>query len=164
MKWKCEARTDHLDEEICQLIAKDGCIRVKIGFKSGSDRILKLIQKDETTDDMRKGVKMLKDAGVPFTGYFMMRFPDETDDDVHETIKFAKEIDADYYSLSVLAPYFGTKTYYDMIEKRFELDKKPWEYFFCQTGDLMVNKNISEKVLEEYLALNELNNNKKGYV
>jgi len=164
MKWKCEARTDHLDEEICQLMAKAGCIRVKIGFESGSDRILKLIQKDETTDDMRKGAKMLKDAGVPFTAYFMIGFPDETDDDVHETIKFAKEIDADYYSLSVLAPYFGTKTYYDMIEKGFELDKKPWEYFFHQTGDLMVNKNISEKVLEEYLALNELNNNKKGYV
>ena len=62
-------------------MAKAGCIRVKIGFESGSDRILKLIQKDETTDDMRKGAKMLKDAGVPFTGYFMIGFPEETDDD-----------------------------------------------------------------------------------
>jgi len=164
MKWKCEARTDHLDEEICQLMAQAGCIRVKIGFESGSDRILKMIQKDETTEDMRKGAKLLKDAGVPFTGYFMVGFPEETDDDVRQTIKFAKEIDADYYSLSVLAPYFGTKVYSDMIDAGFKLDKKPWEYFFHQTGDLMVNDHISQEVLEEYLALSNLNNAKKGYI
>jgi len=164
MKWKCEARTDHLDEEICQLMAKAGCVRVKIGFESGSDRILKMIQKDETIEDMRKGAKLLKDAGVPFTAYFMIGFPEETDDDVKQTIKFAKEIDADYYSLSILAPYYGTKMYYDMIDEGFELDKKPWEYFFHQTGELMVNNNISEEVLKEYLSLNELNSNRKGYI
>ena len=49
---KCE-RTDHLDEEIS--INEDGCQRVKLGFESGSDKILKDIQKDETTDDMIKG-------------------------------------------------------------------------------------------------------------
>jgi radical SAM superfamily enzyme YgiQ (UPF0313 family) len=164
MKWKCEARTDHLDEEICQLMAKAGCIRVKLGFESGSDRILKMIEKDETTKEMRRGAKMLKDAGVPFTGYFMVGFPGETDDDVRETIKFAKEIEADYYSLSVLAPYYGTKMYYDMIDQGHELDKKPWEYFFHQTGDLMVNNKISQEILKEYLNLSELNNNRKGYV
>ena len=41
MKWKCEARADHLDDEICELMAEAGCERVKIGFESGSDRILK---------------------------------------------------------------------------------------------------------------------------
>ena len=34
MKWKCEARADHLDDEICELMAEAGCERVKIGFES----------------------------------------------------------------------------------------------------------------------------------
>ncbi len=164
MDWKCEARTDHLDEEICALMAEAGCVRVKLGFESGSERILRMIQKDETTDDMRKGVKMLKEAGVPFTAYFMAGFPDETDDDLKKTIDFAKEINADFYSISVLAPYFGTKMYYDLMENGFELDKKPWEYFFHQTSELMVNSHISEEVLKEYLSLNELNGSEKGYI
>ena len=164
MKWKCEARTDHLDKEICQLMKKAGCVRVKLGFESGSDRILKMIEKDETTDDMRHGAKLLREANVPYTGYFMAGFPSETDDDLRQTIEFAKEIKADYYSLSVLAPYYGTKMYYDMIEEGFELDKKPWEYFFHQTGDLMVNHTISQQVLKEYLALSDLNSVRKGYV
>jgi radical SAM superfamily enzyme YgiQ (UPF0313 family) len=113
---------------------------------------------------MRKGANMLKDAGVPFTAYFMAGFPGETDQDLKQTIAFAKEIQADYYSLSVLSPYYGTKMYYDLMDQGFELDKKPWEYFYHQTGDLMVNDDISPKVLKEYLALNELNTDGKGYI
>ena len=164
MQWKCEARTDHFDEEICELMAKAGCVRVKLGFETGSDRILKEIQKDETKEDMRRGAKMLKDAGVPFTGYFMTGFPGEKDDDLRQTIEFAKEIKADYYSLSVMAPYYGTKIYYDLMDRGFKLDKKPWEYFFHQTGDMMVNDSLSKEMVDEFLDLNKLNDQGKGYV
>ena len=164
MNWKCEARTDHLDEEICELMALAGCVRVKLGFESGSDKVLKDIQKDETKEDMLRGAKMLKDAKVPFTAYFMAGFPGETDDDLKETINFAKEIEADFYSLSVLSPYYGTKMYFDLMDQGFELDKKPWEYFYHQTGDLMVNNTISNDMLNEYLSLNELNKKNKGYI
>jgi anaerobic magnesium-protoporphyrin IX monomethyl ester cyclase len=43
MPWKCESRADHLDDEICYMLKKSGCQRVKIGFETGSDRILKKI-------------------------------------------------------------------------------------------------------------------------
>ena len=45
MPWKCEARTDHLDNEICELMKEAGCERVKLGFESGSNRILNNIKK-----------------------------------------------------------------------------------------------------------------------
>jgi radical SAM superfamily enzyme YgiQ (UPF0313 family) len=163
MPWKCEARADHLDEEMCELMAEAGCKRVKIGVESGSDKILKQIQKDETTEEIKRGAKLLRNAGVPFTAYFMAGFPGETDDDLRQTIALAKEIKADFYSLSVLSPYFGTKLYYDLIEQGYELDKEPWEYFYHQTSKMMVNSTISEEVLKEYLSLNELNQG-KGYI
>jgi anaerobic magnesium-protoporphyrin IX monomethyl ester cyclase len=163
MPWKCEARTDHFDEEICDLMKQAGCVRVKLGFESGSDRILEQVKKGETKQQMLDGARMLKNAGVPFTGYFMTGFPGETDEDLKETIEFAQQIDADYYSLSVLAPYYGTEIYNTLIEDGYQLDKKPWEYFFHQSPELMVNNLISEDVLKEYLSLNELNSNKKGY-
>ena len=76
----------------------------------GSNRILSEVKKLETREEMMKGANMLKKAGVPFSAYFMAGFPGETDDDLKETIDFAKKIDADYYSLSVLAPYYGDRT------------------------------------------------------
>jgi len=55
--------------------------------------------------------------------------------------------------------------YYDLIEQGVALDKKPWEYFFHQSPKPMVNDKISNKVLQEYLALVELNNkSNKGYI
>lgn len=164
MPWKCEARADHLDDEICELMAKAGCQRVKIGFESGSNRILKQIQKDETKEDMLKGAEMLRNAGVPFTGYFMAGFPGETDEDLEETIAFAKKVKADFYSLSVLSPYFGTKMYYDLVEQGYPLDKEPWEYFYHQAGTMLVNDKISQETLKKYLSLNDRNKKGKGYV
>ena len=165
MRWKCEARADHLDDEICELMAEAGCERVKIGFESGSDKILKQVQKLETRQEMLEGANMLKKAGVPFSAYFMVGFPGETDDDVKQTIDFAKQVEADYYSLSVLAPYYGTELYDQLIKNGHALDKQPWEYFFHQSPKPMVNDKISKKVLEEYLALVELNNkSNKGYI
>tara|TARA_B100000686_G_scaffold355395_1_gene474761 strand:+ start:818 stop:2257 length:1440 start_codon:yes stop_codon:yes gene_type:complete len=164
MPWKCEARTDHLDEEIAELMKQTNCNRVKLGFESGSDRILKEIQKDETTEDMKVGAKLLRDAGVPFTAYFMAGFPGETDDDVRQTIELAKEIQADYYVLSILSPYYGTKLYFDLMDMGYELDKQPWEFFYHHSGEMMVNNQISNEMLTEYLRLNELNNTKENYV
>ena len=167
MRWKCEARADHLDDEICELMAEAGCERVKIGFESGSDKILKQVQKLETREEMLEGANMLKRAGVPFSAYFMTGFPGETDDDVRQTIDFAKQIEADYYSLSVLAPYYGTELYDQLIKNGHALDKQPWEYFFHQSPKPMVNDKISTKVLQEYLNLSELNKKTKrrrGYI
>ncbi len=166
MRWKCEARADHLDDEICELMAEAGCERVKIGFESGSNRILSQVKKLETREEMLEGAAMLKKAKVPFSAYFMAGFPGETDDDVRETIDFAKKVEADYYSLSVLAPYYGTELYDQLIANGHELDQQPWEYFFHQSPKPMVNDKISQKVLKEYLSLNELNkkNKKKGYI
>ena len=113
---------------------------------------------------MLKGAGMLKKYGVPFTAYFMTGFPGETDEDLKETIEFAKAIDANYYSLSVLAPYYGTEIYNSLIDDGYELQKKPWEYFFHQTGELMANTKISKTVLKDFLSLNDLNNKGKGYI
>lgn len=159
MPWKCEARADHLDSDICALMVEAGCIRVKVGFESGSERILTQVKKGETKDDMRRGAALLKEFGIPFTAYFMTGFPGETDADLRETIAFAKELEADFYSLSVLAPYYGTPMYYELIAQGTDLGKLPWEYFYHQVGDPIVNSNLSKEVIDEFLALSE-----KGYI
>ena len=61
MRWKCEARADHLDDEICELMAEAGCERVKIGFESGSNRILSQVKKLETREEMLEKLEEFKD-------------------------------------------------------------------------------------------------------
>ena len=163
MPFKAELRTDHLDEEVCRLLKAAGCVRAKVGIESGSPRIIKQIQKDETREEMLEGCKMLKAAGVPFTIYLMTGFPGETDEDLDMTIDFAKSVEADYYSLGVLSPYFGTQIYKQLVAEGFPLDKTPDHYFYHSSPTLMVNDTISQAKLQEYLSLNDLNKG-RGYI
>jgi anaerobic magnesium-protoporphyrin IX monomethyl ester cyclase len=56
MPFKAEMRTDHLDHEICKLLKEAGCARAKIGIETGSPRLLKQIQKDETREEIIDGI------------------------------------------------------------------------------------------------------------
>jgi anaerobic magnesium-protoporphyrin IX monomethyl ester cyclase len=156
--WKCESRADNIDDEIAELMAKSCCKRVKLGVESGSDRMLKQMKKDETKDDMRKGIKSLKKYNIPVTVHLLTGFPGETDDDLQETIDFAKEIEADYYSPSILSPYYGTDIYLDALRDGVPLEKEPWEYFFHHSKKLLVNNTMSEQKLEEFWRLCDVRN------
>lgn len=155
MKWKCDTRADCLDRELLTLMQKAGCIRVKIGVETGSDRILKRIKKGLAKEKIRKTVALIKEVGIPLTIYLMAGFPGETNEDLKETIEFAKELDAEYYSLSILAPYYGTEIYRELKEKGKLSGNEHWEYFFHQSGDMIVNDQLDSAVVNEFLALNE---------
>ena len=99
--------------------------------------------------------KLIKKHDIPLTIYLMAGFPGETDDDLKETIRFAQEIDADYNSLSIVAPYYGTKIYDEIVRNNGRLEKEHWEYFYHQSGEMIMNHNLSEPIIEEFLSLNE---------
>jgi anaerobic magnesium-protoporphyrin IX monomethyl ester cyclase len=155
IKWLCDTRADCLDKELIELMKRAGCIRLKIGVESGSNRVLKAMRKGETREKIRQAVKWIKEAGVPFTAYFMTGFPTETNEDLRETIDFAREIDADYYSLSVLAPYYGTQVWKDLEKAGKTIDKEHWEYFYHQSQEMLINGELDPSLIKEFWALND---------
>jgi radical SAM superfamily enzyme YgiQ (UPF0313 family) len=155
--WICDTRVDTLDEELAKLMKQAGCVRVKLGVESGCERILKMTKKNITKKQIKTAVSIMKKVGIETTAYLMIGFPTETKDEAEETLAFAGEIDSDYYSLSILAPYPGTEIYDDVIKNGIKLPKEHWEYFFHQSKDMILADNIDEKLVDKCLALNEIN-------
>lgn len=155
IKWICESRIEGLDEGILELMKKAGCERIKIGVESGSDRILKRVKKNITKTQIRKAVTLIKKVGIKLTVHLMIGFPTETNAEVKETLEFARVLDPDYFSLSVLSPYPGTEIYYDIVNNGITLPKEHWEYFFHQSKDMMLTFDIDESLVDEFLSLNE---------
>lgn len=155
VRWVCETRTDCLDEKLVALMKKAGCIRIKVGVESGSDRILRKMRKGINTGQIREAVKLIKEQQLPLTIYLMAGFPGETSEDLRQTIEFAKELNADYYSLSILAPYYGTRIWSDLEKSGKKLDKDHWEYFYHQSQRMIVNDNLDPGLVREFFALNE---------
>ena len=85
----------------------------------------------------------------------MADFPEETNEDIGKTIEFAKEIDADYYSLSVVAPYLGTEIYEEFLRSDHKINNEHWEYFYHQSKYVILNNNIDPDLIEDFFALNE---------
>ena len=153
--WVCDTRIDCLDEELVALMKEAGCIRIKIGVESGSNRVLATIQKGITTERILQAVDLIKKHGLPLTVYLMAGFPGETNEDLWQTIEFAKRLDAEYYSLSILAPYYGTQIWNELEKSGKKLDKEHWEYFYHQSQDMIVNDGLDPTIIKEFFALNE---------
>ncbi len=157
--WKCESRADNIDQDIANKMKESGCVRVKMGVESGSERILKIMKKDETKQEILRGVRCLQKAGVAVTAHILTGFPEETDEDLQQTIDFARELGADYNSLSILTPYYGTEVYKEAASNpSIGLDKQPWEYFFTHSKKMMLNSKISEAKLREFWELSNPQN------
>jgi radical SAM superfamily enzyme YgiQ (UPF0313 family) len=157
ISWICDTRVDTIDEELLQLMKESGCVRVKIGVESGSERILKEVKKKITKKLVRDSVSIIKNVGIDLTIYLMIGFPTETQEEMRETLDFARELDPTYYSLSILAPYPGTEIYADAVRSGVKLPKEHWEYFFHQSKDMILTDNIDEALIDECLSLNEKN-------
>jgi radical SAM superfamily enzyme YgiQ (UPF0313 family) len=153
--WICDTRVDTIDEELLSLMKKSGCVRVKLGVETGCDRLLSETKKGITKEQIRRAIALTKKVGVETTTYLMIGMPSETEEEIQETLNFARELESDYYSLSILAPYPGTEIYADVIEGGKKLPKEHWEYFFHQSKDMILTDNIDKRLVDECLSLNE---------
>lgn len=154
--WVCDTRADCLDQELVALMKRAGCIRIKLGVESGCDRILRSMRKGVTRETIRRAVGLIKEQELPLTVYLMTGFPGETNEDLRQTIDFAKEMAADYYSLSILTPYYGTEVWNYLEKSGRKLDKEHWEYFYHQSQEMLVNDGLAPSIVSEFLALDKL--------
>lgn len=161
VEWVCDTRADCLDRELVALMKRAGCIRIKLGVESGCDKILESMRKGVTREIIRRAVGLVKEQEVPLTVYLMTGFPEETNKDLQQTIQFAKELKADYYSLSILAPYYGTEIWSRLEKSGRKLDKEHWEYFYHQSQEMIVNDGLAPDIVSEFMALDKLGQGKR---
>ena len=95
--WFSYFRCGNSDEEAVELMAESGCKGVFLGIESGSQQILKNMNKAVTVEKYIKGVELLHRYNILTFDSFIIGFPGETRETVDETIAFIKESRPDYY-------------------------------------------------------------------
>lgn len=109
IRWDALGRVNIRDEEIFKLMKKAGCDIIRFGVETGSERIMKIINKNITKEDVRSAVKMVKRVSINSVGtLFMLGHPTETVEDMEETCQFSIELNADHYSFKPTDIYPGT--------------------------------------------------------
>ena len=121
ISWQTHIRFEKslLHEEIFKDAARAGCKSLHMGFEAGSEKVLKLMDKSETTEVMKESLKLSSNAGIwnHVMGFF--GFPGETYEDARFSMKFLDENRDHIHSIG-----FGT---FD-LSKHTPVAKNPKKY------------------------------------
>jgi anaerobic magnesium-protoporphyrin IX monomethyl ester cyclase len=88
-----------------------GCERIFFGIESGNDSVLKIMNKQFTTDQARAAVESVASTGIETGAFFILGYPGETDQTVLDTVSFAASLPLDYASFTMPYPIPGTGLY-----------------------------------------------------
>lgn len=113
--------------ETLEAIADAGFIDLAIGIESGSNRILKIINKKTTYDINMKACQMIKGEGIKFKANIVVGHPTETYQDIMLSKKWMKEAKPDSCDITILTPYPGSKVY-DNAKPSDKFEGYEWEY------------------------------------
>ena len=106
---RCQSRVDLLRERrYAEALARTGCDMVWMGAESGSDEVLRAMDKDGSVADTHVAVANLRSLGVGVGLFLQLGYPGETLADVHSTIEMVKSLRPDEIGVSVSYPLPGT--------------------------------------------------------
>jgi len=78
--------------ELCQLLAQSGCVAVSGGLEVASDRLLELMKKGVTVEQVARVTRAFTDAGVMVHAYLMYGFPTETVQDTVDALERVRQL------------------------------------------------------------------------
>lgn len=113
------------------LLKRSGCREIALGIETGSDRLLKYIDKKITLTQIVTAVSRLCGAGINVKGYFILGLPSETRDEHYATLSLIRRL----WSLSdglpgrfrcsvfEYRPYPGTPDWERLVKQEYDVSK-----------------------------------------
>lgn len=95
---------------VIEKMARSGCEHIIFGIESGSERVLKRMNKPYRIKDADRIIRQMHQAGICVTANFMFGFPGETEEDFLESLIFLKR------NAKFLDRVYPSRTYFALEE------------------------------------------------
>jgi len=107
--WESNCRADYIsedymDDDFLFRLKKSGCIKLRLGLESGSQRILDLLKKEITVKNSINAVEKLTKHGILPSVSFMVGIPTEAKDDVMKTLELILKLLNKNPKIEILGP------------------------------------------------------------
>jgi len=80
------------DHDMCQLLARSGCIAVTGGIEAAHNRLLRLMNKGVTLAQAARVTKAFADSGVRVHAYLIYGFPSETVQETIDSLEYVRQL------------------------------------------------------------------------
>ena len=115
MPWMARVRVDELSYDLLVLMKKAGCVMLGLGVESGSERIIKIIKKQQGSKPWlelcRQAFGWTRTLGIGTNAYYVLGNPTETREEIEQTIRLALELNSDSIQVHFYTPYPGSSAW-----------------------------------------------------
>jgi anaerobic magnesium-protoporphyrin IX monomethyl ester cyclase len=137
---------NQINKRILKIMKKAGLLTVSFGLESGSERILKKINKlsnlkKEKIINFKEIVKQIREEKILWRTGIIFGFPSETLDDLVQDIRIIRELMPDFFRFQFLIPKLGSEIS-QSLNSFTDLDK-------FHTGYLWFRDDKNEKIYYE---------------
>jgi len=117
------ARVETINEELIDCLARAGCAHITYGVESGSERIRRQVMKRPVTNEqMIQAFRWTRAAGILATANYMLGLPEETAEELQQTIDLHEQLQPDDFGYFVFYPYPGTHLFQYCRDKGYLAD------------------------------------------
>lgn len=133
VKFNIRARVDTVDREVLELLKAAGLRSIHMGVEAGTDRVLKIMNKQITREQTERAFRIAREVGIETRGYFMVGYYDASPQDIEEMIKFSASLGLDWASYSVATALPATDLY-RIAQERGYVDGDFWRRYTINGG------------------------------
>jgi len=108
IRFKVRSRASFVTDEIVAYLAEKGVREIVCGYESGSDTMLKLMNKRVTVEENIRAIRTIKKYGIKAFADMIIMYPGETWETARETVAFIHEAKPSYINWSFFMPFNGT--------------------------------------------------------
>ncbi|MBS0000949.1 MAG: B12-binding domain-containing radical SAM protein [Cyclobacteriaceae bacterium] len=129
--WGCEGRVDSIAVSEFPLLKRANCTMLAFGVEAGTQKILDRLKKRQKLSQIEYAINEAKKSGIDtIHGFFLVGSPDETEEDILESFRFAARLKIDTFGFNRLSVYRGTPLWNEYVERGIIDDRDDWNKWF----------------------------------
>ncbi len=128
VEWFAEGRVDQCSYAMLREMANANCRMVYFGIENASQKVLDYYDKQTTPEQAKVAVENARKAGIDvIVTSFILGAPNETREEIQNTLEFAQKLQVDIPQFNLLATFPGTDIWEELKKKGFLDEDQYWE-------------------------------------
>ncbi|OGZ37845.1 MAG: hypothetical protein A3E90_03265, partial [Candidatus Portnoybacteria bacterium RIFCSPHIGHO2_12_FULL_40_11] len=148
LKWTCYSRVNAVSPSLLEKMKSAGCELISYGVESGSQRMLNIMKKGITLEQIEKAITMTKKTGIKTSASYVLGIPGETKESISQTIAFAKKLNTTFAHFNMITPWPGTELYNRLLKEN-QISENEWKKYAQKLGMHIPTVDLGEMTTDE---------------
>lgn len=166
IRWIAQLRADNLTPALVEALKDAGCEKVCLGAESGSDALLKSVDKRLTRADIAAGIRCAVEGGLRVKTWWILGLPGGSYEDQLASLELIEEVRPHEVAVHTFVPLPGT-VYWDRAEEYGirlpPIDRLETLYYYGRPKDLLLDYLTPEQ-MEDIIGIYDRSLTELGYV